>query len=172
MMSQFPSVAIASDGVVEWHKYTDGECLCKHFPLAEWHLIVSDVDTDEEWEDILRNSTYVNCYTLKMSKSQETIGFVYTKHEDDYGRIRSVHGGGWGKSTRLSFLYYRGLILMVRTLLQDGIKVRTSCLKGNIRALRFLRSIGFVPYFYTDTYVYMWISEKRLNNSKIYKYLY
>lgn len=172
LMPRLLSVAIASDGIVEWHKYTGGEHLCKCFSLDEWHRIVSDVDTDEEWDDILRNSTYVNCYTLKISKSHETIGFVYTKHEDDYGRIRSVHGGGWGKSTRLSLLYYRGLILMVRTLLQEGIKVRTSCLKENSRALRFLRSIGFIPYTYTNKYIYMWINEKRLNNSIIYKYLY
>lgn len=171
LMPRSLSAAFASDGVVEWHKYTGGEHLCKRFPLPEWHLIVSDVDTDEELEDILRNSTYVNCYTLKISKSHETIGFVYTKHEDDYGRIRSVHGGGWGKSTRLSLLYYRGLILMVHILLRKGIKVRTSCLKVNIHALRFLCSIGFVPYFYTDTYVYMWISEKRLYGSRIYKHL-
>lgn len=171
MLGRFGTKVI-SDGIVEWHKYTDGECLCKRFPLAEWHLIVSDVDSDKQWEDILHNSTYVNCYTLKISKSHETIGFVYTKHEDDHGRIRSIHGGGWGKTTRLSMLYYRGLILMVHTLLQEGIKVRTSCLKENIRALRFLRSIGFIPYTYTDTYVYMWINKNRLTNSTIYKYLY
>lgn len=172
LMPRLLSVAIASDGIVEWHKYTGGEHLCKRFPLAEWHLIISDVDTDEKWEDILRSSSYINCYILKRCKSHETIGFVYTKHEDNNGRIRSVHGGGWGKSMELSLFYYRGLILMINNLLHDGIRVRTSCLRDNTRAFRFLRSIGFVPYFYTDTYVYMWINEKRLNNSIIYKYLY
>ncbi len=166
------SMNIITDGIVEWHKYTGEERVCSRFTLEEWHLAVSDVDTDKEWEDILQNSSYVNCYILKLRKNDEAIGFAYTKQEDNKGRILSIHGGGWEKSMRSSFLYYRGLIVLVSTLQRKGIKVQTSCLNENGRALRFLRSIGFVPYIHTNQYVYLWINEQRLKSSKIYKYIY
>ena len=60
---------------------------------------------------------------------------------------------------------------MIEYLLNQGRKVRTSCFVGNDRALRFLTSIGFVKYHTSDNYHYMWINIKRLQNSKIYKYI-
>lgn len=78
------------------------------------------------------------------------------------------HGGGWEKP----LLYYRGYILMLQHLLEQGIKVRTYCSLSNIAAIRFDRSVGFVPYKYTDNEVFMWINTKRLKSSKLYKYFY
>jgi hypothetical protein len=60
---------------------------------------------------------------------------------------------------------------MIETLLSQGKKVRTSCFIDNKRAFRFLRGIGFVPYCYTKTAVYMWINEKQIMQSLIYKRL-
>lgn len=89
--------------------------------------------------------------------------------EDDKGKIVSFHGGGWGKSVANTLLFYRGMICLVESLLNDGLKVRTACLKGNTVAYRFIKSAGFVNLRNSDTYHYFWINKKRLYSSRIYK---
>ena len=69
-------------------------------------------------------------------------------------------------------MYYRGYVLMLKHLLDQGLKIRTYCQLSNQRAIRFSRSVGFVPYRYTEDEVFMWINDKRLKNSKLYKRFY
>lgn len=88
--------------------------------------------------------------------------------EYDNEMIVSIHGGGWSKP----LLYYRGYILMLRTLMERGYKVRTYCNHHNTSAIRFSRSVGFIPYRYTDSKVLMWISERTLKNTVLYKRFY
>ena len=59
--------------------------------------------------------------------------------------------------------------MIIEALLNCNLKVRTKCALANITAIRFNRSVGFVPYRYTDTSVYLWINEKRLKGSVMYK---
>lgn len=157
------------DNIIKWDNYNQ-EITCNKFSFEEWHKIVTDIDTEEDWKSFLVNySDLVECYILKDVDCNDTIGFVYLYNESIPNRIVSIHGGGWEKSMRFSLLYYRGIIILIENLLNKGIKVRTSCLVDNGRALRFLKSVGFVIYRTSDTYVQMWINEKRLKNSTIYK---
>ena len=87
--------------------------------------------------------------------------------EDFDGKVFSIHGGGWENY----LLYYRGFMLIIKHMLDHGLKVRTYCQLSNPRAIRFVRSVGFVPYRYSDENVFMWISDKKLKNSVLYKRL-
>lgn len=155
-----------SDGTIKWVPYCRGEIVCKRYSLDDWHKIVHDIDSDEEWADFLEESFFVKCYVLKHCSNNESIAFAYVMQENYEGTIVSIHGGGWGSSS----LHFRGYILMLKHLLEKGLKVRTYCHLTNTTAIRFDRSVGFVPYRYTKDEVFMWIDEKRLKNSKIYKY--
>ncbi len=157
------------DKYVKWIYYTANEAVCSRFLHSVWYLIAQDINSDKEFAQVLANNEYVKCYILVDKCYNNPIAFVYVKRESLQDGIVSIHGGGWNKSMRLSILYYRGITLLIEYLQNRGIKVRTSCLIGNTRALRFLYSIGFVKYRTTDTHIYMWINEKRLKQTSIYK---
>ena len=148
------------DAIVRWELYR-GESLCDRFPIDQWRLMVTEIETDNEWRD----------YILRSVTDNEEVAFVYLYNESGNFDIVSIHGGGWDRSIKSTMYYYRGLILMISSLIAEGRKVRTSCYIDNIRAFRFLRSVGFVPYMRSQTTIYMWINEKRLKNSSIYKRL-
>lgn len=164
--------ASCEDCIIRWVDYKQ-EAICSNFSNNDWQLIASDIHTDEEWRKfVVEYCELIECYILETKNDDKPIAFIYLYKDSISNNVISIHGGGWGKSIHLSILYYRGLIVMIRFLLNKGIKVRTSCQLGNDRALRFLKSIGFVKYESSDTYHYMWINEKRLTNSAIYKRLY
>lgn len=157
-----------SDGTIKWVPYCREEIICKRFPLDVWHQIVHDVDSDEEWAEFLEKSYFVKCFLLKLCSKNESIAFVYVMQENYEGTIVSIHGGVWDSS----LLHFRGYILMLKHLLEKGLKVRTYCKISNSTAIRFDRSVGFVPYRYTEDEVFMWINEKRLKGTKLYKRFY
>ena len=161
-----------SDGKVSWIKYSEDDILCEHFSLKEWHFIVSDIDSDKDWSELLKNNLLINCYILKECSKNEAIAFLYTKHESLNGEIMSLHGGGWKKSFSNTLLFYRGFILMIEFLLNKKIKVRTSCTLDNIVAYRFIKSVGFVNYKSSEKYFYFWINKKRLLSNKIRNYIF
>ena len=156
------------DNIIRWVPYSREERICSRFPLDDWHSAVHDIDSDEEWANFLEESLIVKCYVLKLCSNDKSIAFVYTIQEDFAGKVLSIHGGGWENP----LMYYRGYILMIKHLLDQGHKVRTYCQLSNAAAIRFDRSIGFVPYRYTEEEIFMWISRKRLENSKLYKRFY
>ena len=157
-----------SDGIIKWVPYNREEKIWERYSLDDWHSAVHDIDSDEEWADFLEESLIVKCYILKLCSNDRSIAFVYTIQEDFAGKVLSIHGGGWENP----LMYYRGYILMIRHLLDQGYKVRTYCQLSNDAAIRFDRSVGFVPYRYTDEEICMWISRKRLEISKLYKRFY
>lgn len=157
-----------SDSSVKWVSYNCYEKICAQYSPNQWHCAVHDIDSDEEWAVFLSESTIVKCYVLKLSSNDKSIAFVYTKQEDIKGKIVSIHGGGWENP----IMYYRGYILMIKHLLDKGLKVRTYCQLSNPAAIRFSRSVGFVPYRYSSEEVFMWINYKRLTASKLYKRFY
>lgn len=163
-----PKVNLIENRIIKWVAYTKNENICNRYPLDLWHLAVHDIDSDEEWADFLSKSNAVKCYVLKMRSNEESIAFVYIMQEDFEGKVVSIHGGGW----KNPMLYYRGYVLMLKHLLDNNIKVRTSCQLLNKAAIRFSRSVGFVPYRYTEDEVFMWISTQRLTGSKLYKRFY
>lgn len=155
--------------ILRWDLY-DGESLCSRFHVQEWNKMVSDIYSDAEWKKFLTEyNDVVKCYILRTNHDDKEIAFVYLYNESGSFDIVSIHGGGWNKSIGLSILYYRGLILMIETLLKQNVKVRTTCMSSNTRAYNFLRSVGFVKYSSVDDVICMWINEKRLMQSSIYK---
>ena len=157
--------SIISDGIIKWVPYCRDEKICVRFPFDDWHKVVRDIDSDEEWADFLQKSLFVKCYVLKRCSNNESIAFLYTMEEDFTGKLISVHGGVWGSL----LLHFRGYILMLEHLLKQDLKVRTYCNISNSAAIRFDRSVGFMPYRYTKDEVFMWINEKRLKSSAIYE---
>ena len=157
-----------SDGLIKWEPFSREEKICERFPLDVWHQIVHDVDSDEEWGNFLEKSQFVKCYILRKCSNNESIAFIYTMQENFKGTIVSIHGGVWGSP----LLHFRGYILMLKNLLEQDLKVRTYCNKSNSAAIRFDKSVGFVPYRYTENEVFMWITEKRLKGTKLYKRYY
>ena len=157
-----------TDNLIKWIPYRREEKICERYSLDDWHSAVHDIDSDEEWADFLEESLIVKCYILKLCSNDKSIAFVYTIQEDFTGKVLSIHGGGWENP----LMYYRGYILMIKHLLDQGHKVRTYCQLSNAAAIRFDRSVGFVPYRYTEEEIFMWISRKRLENSKLYKRFY
>lgn len=140
-----------------------------YFSQLDWYNIVEDIHSDQEWADFVEaHPGFVSCYILKKCDDGEPLAFIYLLQEYDNEMIVSIHGGGWSKP----LLYYRGYILMLRTLMERGYKVRTYCNRDNSSAIRFSRSVGFIPYSYTDSKVYMWVNYKRMTSSKLYKYYY
>lgn len=157
-----------SDDVIKWVPYVKEEKICQRYSLDDWHKAVHDVNTDEEWAEVLANSYIIRCYVLKVCSNNKSIAFLYTKQEDIRGKVYSIHGGGW----EIPLLYYRGYILMIKTLLNQGFKVRTCCQLSNLSAMRFSRSVGFIPYRYSEDEVFMWINLERLKSSKLYHRFY
>lgn len=154
---------------IKWKPYSNSDIICSRFPLDKWHQIAGDIDSDKEWEDfIFSHPNSVRCWVLKRDTNDMPIAFVYIYNEDYvWGKV-SIHGGGWESPV----LCYIGYIMMLNYLLKRGVKVRTSCHLINSAAIRFSKSVGFVPYRYSEDEVFMWISEQRLKSSKIYKRFY
>ena len=157
------------DRFVKWEPYTRAEVLYGRFSLEQWSNIAGDIKSDAEWAEFVgRYVNSVQCWVLKNRETNLSIAFVYLFNEEGYWEKVSIHGGGWESP----LMYYRGYILMLQHLLEQGIKVRTYCNLSNRAAIRFDTSVGFVPYKYTNKEVFMWINAKRLKGSKLYKYFY
>ena len=160
---------VIEDSFVVWEPYHKDDHLCDRFSVEQWKQIAGDIKSDTEWGEFVgRYVNSIQCWVLKNRATNHPIAFVYLFNEEGCWEKVSIHGGGWEKP----LLYYRGYILMLQHLLGQGIKVRTYCSLSNIAAIRFDRSVGFIPYKYTDNEVFMWINTKRLKSSKLYKYFY
>lgn len=157
-----------SDGKISWVPYTRDEIICGRYPIDLWHKAVHNIDSDEEFADFMDDVTSVKCYILKELSNNKSIAFLYTLQEDVVGEVVSVHGGGWENP----IMYYRGYILMIKHLLYQGLKVRTYCQLSNSAAVRFSRSVGFVPYKYTEDEVFMWINSDKLTKTKLFQRFY
>lgn len=163
--------SIIDDDKTQWRIY-DGEMpICSRFSIDVWHKMVSDIHSDEDWKQFLiEYPDLIRCYVLFLKKTRQPIAFTYIMVEDDCEKIVSFHGGGWDKSLFMSLMFYRGMIALVTSLLNAGLKVRTACDLDNIRTYRFLKSAGFVCYRTTAERYLFWINISRLINSKAYKY--
>lgn len=160
---------VIEDSFVVWEPYHKDINLCDRFSAEQWSEIAGDIKSDTEWAEFVgRYVNSVQCWVLKNRATNLPIAFVYLFNEEGYWKKVSIHGGGWESP----LMYYRGYILMLQHLLEQGIKVRTCCSLSNRAAIRFDRSVGFMPYKYSDKEVFMWINAKRLKSSKLYKYFY
>ena len=156
------------DNHVEWRKLAD-ESFMGFFKESDWLSIFPDVTTAEQFENFM-NMDCGQCYVAYNPISDSPFGFVYVYFEEAQTRKVSIHGGGWSPNN--AFLNYRAYIMLIDALLQQGFKVRTACQINNNKAARFNKGAGFVNHYTSKNYRYFWISEKRLQSSKIYKRLF
>lgn len=160
---------IIEDSSVIWEPYHKDVHLCDRFSVEQWKQIAGDIQSDTGWADFVgRYVNSVKCWILKIRATNHPIAFVYLFNEEGDWQKVSIHGGSWESN----LLHFRGYILMLKHLIERGMKVRTYCNKSNSAAIRFDRSVGFVPYRYTKDEVFMWINEKRLKGTKLYKRFY
>ena len=109
---------------------------------------------------------YIKSYTYKR-RNGDILAFVYIVLDVNRKDVVSIHGGGCSNYRS----HYKGYVMIIEALLSCNLKVRTKCSLANSAAIRFDRSVGFMPYRYTKDEVFMWINEKRLKNSAMYKRL-
>lgn len=155
---------------IKWTAYKSSDIVCGHFTTEAWHTIFGEIETEEELRKHLTEYHDVTA-CLILRKDSIPIGFAYIITEDNEKRIISIHGGGWSDAKNAVWSYYRGIYLIIEILLNAGIRVRTSCLKSNHRAYRFINSLGFVRYCTGDKCCYFYINKKRMGNSRPYKFL-
>ena len=68
---------IISDAVVKWVPYDKEETICQRYSLDDWHKAVHDINSDEEWAELLANSYIIRCYILKLCSNDKSIAFLY-----------------------------------------------------------------------------------------------
>ena len=161
------SFPLPSDSHVEWRKRTN-EPLMDFFKEADWLSIFSDVTSAEELEDFM-NMDCGQCFVAYNPVLNAPFGFIYVYVEDEQTKKVSIHGGGWLPNNAM--LNYRAYILMIEALLQQGFKVRTACKLNNEKAFRFNKGIGFINHYTSKNYRYLWISEKSLHSSLVYRHI-
>ena len=148
-----------------WEISRQDDNLAEHFTKREWEYMFGESFSEIDLLNFTNDFPYyIRSYTLKRNRG-EAVGFVYILADINKKSTISIHGGGWANAQ----INYIGYIMILDALLKCGVKVKTSCASSNNIAIRFSRSVGFVPYRYTNTTIYMWINEKRLKNSSIYK---
>jgi len=143
------------------------------FKSDDWHLIVKDIDTNEEWVQFLKEDPgFIQCYLLSTKEDNQPFAFFYLLHEYEDERIVSFHGGGWNNSIHFSMLHFRSAFLIAKSLEEQGMKVRTRCFASNEKAYRFLREVGYIKYRLNGNLIEMYHSEKKMKRSKLYQKMF
>ena len=173
MMLSINHSSIISDHYIRWEPYKYEDNIVSRFSTDEWHKIASDIYSEEELNSLLiKYPNKIQGFVLYDNQSSTPIALVYLLSESEKCKIVSFHGGGWGKSPRLTLLYMRGTILLIEYLLREGFKVRTYCDRNNHNAYKFMHGLGFVRYRITEERIYQWVNLQRIHNSKVYKYIF
>lgn len=159
------------DNFVYWDKYSLDDNIFSGFSLIDLHKIVHDIDDENSWEKFLDEyQEYYKCYVLHRKPDSKALAFIYIINEDLKWNTITIHGGALKGCSVLE--RYRGYILMLESLLDAGVKVRTTFSNENLNASRFNKSIGFVKYCEFSGVTYAWINRRRLVSTAIYKRLH
>ena len=165
MMLDDINILPLEDADTYWEPTSREDCISRHFTFEQWEYIMGKDFSEDIFFYFLENYPfYIKSYTYKR-KNGDVLAFVYIVLDVDRNNVVSIHGGGCSNYRS----HYKGYVMIIEALLNCNLKVRTKCVLANITAIRFNRSVGFVPYRYTDTSVYLWINEKRLKGSVMYK---
>jgi len=159
--SQIHRLSIKDD-YIEWRYCSNNINIRSHFSDKDWNYIVLDLNTDKELLQANKKG-YLALYEVKAKGHAEPFGFAFVLVNDPQTRTVSVHGGAWDASARHLFLHAYMLINIY--LLDSGYRVRSSCSKENVRALRFIKSCGFRIYRYEDERILLYLSRPLLENS-------
>lgn len=155
-----------SDAETYWESISREDCISSRFTPEQWEYIMGKDFSEEMLFDFLENFPfYIKSYTYKR-RNGKVLAFVYIVSDVNAKNVVYIHGGGCSDYRT----HYKGYIMMIEALLGCKLRIRTKCALANDTAIRFDRSVGFVPYRYSDVSIYMWINKKRLQSSKIYKY--
>lgn len=131
------------DNFVYWDKYSLDDNIFSGFSLIDLHKIVHDIDDENSWAKFLDEyQEYYKCYVLHRKSDSKALAFIYIINEDLKWNTITIHGGALAGCSVLE--RYRGYILMLESLLDAGVKVRTTFSNENLNASRFNKSIGFV----------------------------
>ena len=159
------------DNFVYWDKYSLDDNIFSGFSLIDLHKIVHDIDDENSWAKFLDEyQEYYKCYVLHRKSDSKALAFIYIISEDLKWNTITIHGGALAGCSVLE--RYRGYILMLESLLDAGVKVRTTFSNENLNASRFNKSIGFVKYCEFSGVTYAWINRRRLVSTAIYKRLH
>lgn len=146
-----------SDGIVTWIPYDSCHNVISHFTQEQWSMIMEYVSNEKEFRSYLQELKDVTaCYLLKNITTNHNIAFCLINLTDSRKNIVSFHGGFWGKGIS-SLNLFHGVDLMLHTLINMGLNVRSQCLKENVRAERFIRAAGFKCYRRDSKYVYFYL---------------
>ncbi len=162
-------------GNLVWREYSTNDTILCRFHSEEWNKIASDVYSEDEWRELLvNNRTYILSWILLYF--DQPVAMIYLLNEDmSWGKV-SIHGGAWGRSFLHTLINYKGFILFLNELLNQDIEVLTSCFRDNIKASRFIRSVGFQNFHrddenMKDEKIYFYITHAMLKNTPLYRKL-
>lgn len=139
------------DGRFIWRLYSGEDLLAPgRFSLENWHKIVSDIDTMDEWRDFLDEySSYSTCYVLYRTGDMTPIAmsWILAEHgqfdDCERGMAVSVHGGGWSDNFIDKNYYAKGWMVMTDYLSSLGCRVFTNVENNNPSALHLIKRTGF-----------------------------
>ena len=156
-----------ADADTYWKPTSREDCISNNFTFEQWEYIMGKDFSEEKFFYFLESYPfYIKSYTYKR-RNGDILAFVYIVLDVNRKDVVSIHGGGCSNYRS----HYKGYVMIIEALLSCNLKVRTKCSLANSAAIRFDRSVGFMPYRYTKDEVFMWINEKRLKNSAMYKRL-
>lgn len=152
--------------MIEWRRLGDEEIVSR-FSEREWNNIFFGISTDSELRERLQ-ADFVHGY-IAYKEKKEPVAFALLIEEIWRGKQVQVHGGCWSGSAWDS---YSAIITLIEQLFADGKAVRSQCSLDNERTTRFLKSVGFINHYTSDSYRHFWLPYNRFVNTAIYKRLH
>jgi len=150
--------------------YQLGDRLVTHFTPEDWALIMPKITSEMSWQEHMQEYADVcACFYSEVKHSRERIGFFCLYQSGSRPFTVTYHGGGWLTNALNRGYYFRTTSYVLGALLRLGVRVHSCCALHNRSALRYLKGVGFRPYFYTDTHVHLTLSLKRLQASALYQ---
>lgn len=136
------------------------------FSETDWSKIFTDLSSYLEVNEFLSLGCG-QCFVARNLLNNEDFAFVFICLEDYKANKIVFHGGGWKQGNTM--LHYTALVYLLERLFKRGYKIRTSCLRSNQKAFRFIHSVGFINHYTSENYHYFWLPYKRFINTNIYK---
>lgn len=148
---------------IEWRERSSEE-IFDRFEPSEWLKIFSDCESRESFENFA-NAGFGKCWIAYDTEAAQPLAFIfiYTMENDS---VAIFHGGGWSKQPTTNYIC---MTTLLNKLFGMRYRIRTSCLRDNKVAFRFLHSVGFIKYRTEGNYDFLWLSEKRFKQSLIYQ---
>ena len=149
-----------SSDIVCWIPYNPTHNIACHFTEKQWNMIVENMPDEDAFRQLLDNLNHVSaCFLLKDVTCSRLIAFCFMYITDWKRKVVYFHGGGWATGLLASRKYLRGIDLIFNALQSLGMKIRTECKIENVRAERFIRTIGFKCFHRDERYSYFYLPD-------------